>query len=513
MRLTKVASRYSLVAVFLAALVFIGSGISHISVQAQGPAYGGTLIVNHPAEALGLDPTINTAVAIDIPIYNNVYEGLVKFSRTGEIVMGVAESYDISDDGLEYTFYLREGVKFHDGHELTADDVIYTLERDQQVAPHAETFYKIIEEMEAVDKYTVVLRLSDRDSLLLFNLARPDSVVIPEGAGDELKDQPNGTGPFKFVEWVPGDHVTLERFADYYGVDQEGNKLPYLDEVIFKWIQDPAVQLAALEAGDVDVIHRADIFADADRIEAAPEFKVIASVTTSNNILSTNNSREPFNDKRVRQAMSYAINREELNEACYFGRGIPMGSHMSPVNPNYVDLTWLYPYDPDKAQELLAEAGYPNGFKSTLQLAQPYANYRCLGEIIAAQLAEVGIELEISLIEWGQWIDRVFLNSEYDLTVMGHGEAFDIDIYTKPTYYFQYHNPWFNEIIRKAKRTPDPVEQKKLYAIAQWILADDAVNGFLFIGPLLVAMKEEVMNWWEGLPVPCADVTEVWIAQ
>lgn len=512
MRLVK----FSLTLVLLAAILFAGSIAYRLaSVQAQGPVYGGTLQIALPAEPPGLDPTTNTAAVIDRVVYNNVYEGLVKMSRTGEIVPGVAESLpEISEDGLVWTFYLRRGVKFHDGHELTAADVVYTFQRDMDPetgVPHPE-YYEPIENIEALDDYTVEITLKEPNSMFLFNLARGDSVIVPNGAGDELKSQPNGTGPFKFVEWVRGDHVTLEAFDDYYGTGAEGSKLPYLDKVIIKFIPDPSAQIAALKAGDIDVI--AYILSPESAVEIAgdPRFKVLEGVSTGDVILAINNSREPFNDVRVRQAISYAIDRQEVIEGAMFGYGTPIGSHMSPINPNYIDLTWVYPYDPEKAEELLAEAGYPDGFSAVLKLPIPYKYSVRSGEIIADRLKEVGIDLEIKLIEWGQWIDRVFLNAEYDLTIIGHAEAFDISIYAKPTYYFRYDNPFLQEVIRRAERAVDPTEQRKLYAIAQWIIAQDAVNGFLFEAPSLPAMRQEVMGWWKDYPIIACDMTEVWIA-
>ncbi len=509
-------AKFSLLVVFLVALLFAGSNLYYPgSVQAQGPGYGGTLQVALPAEPPGFDPTTNTAAVIDRVVYNNLYEGLVKMSRTGEIVPGVAESLpEVSDDGLVWTFELRRGVKFHDGRELTAADVLYTFERDmdpETAVPHPE-YYEPIESIEALDDYTVQITLKEPNSMFLFNLARGDSIIVPKGAGEELKSQPNGTGPFKFVEWVRGDHVTLDRFDDYYGKDAEGNRLPYLDKIIIKFIPDPSAQIAALKAGDIDVIAYILSAESAAEIADDPRFKVLEGVSTGDVILAINNSREPFNDVRIRRAISYAIDREEIIEGAMFGYGTAIGSHMSPINPNYLDLTWVYPHDPQKAEELLVQAGYPNGFEAVLKLPQPYNYSVRSGEIVAAQLKEVGIDLEIQLIEWGQWIDRVFLNAEYDLTIIGHAEAFDISIYAKPTYYFRYDSPFLQEVIRRAERAVDPTEQRKLYAIAQWIIAQDAVNGFLFEAPSLPAMREEVMGWWKDYPIIACDMTEVWIA-
>jgi len=164
----------------------------------------------------------------------------------------------------------------------------------------------------------------------------------------------------------------------------------------------------------------------------------------------------------------------------------------------------------EKAKALLAEAGYPNGFKAVIKLPPRFEYAKRTGEVLADMLGKVGIELKIELIEWGQWIDRVFKNADYDLTVIGHAEAFDIDIYAQENYYFRYRNPRFNEVIERISTTADPEEAKKLYAIAQWIIADDAVNGFLYSLANLPVMKKEIMNWWKDYPTVACDVTEVY---
>jgi len=195
-----------------------------------------------------------------------------------------------------------------------------------------------------------------------------------------------------------------------------------------------------------------------------------------------------------------------------FGFATPIGSHMSPINPNYVDLTSRYPHDPAQAQELLEAAGHGDGLDVTLQLPQQFSYAVRSGEIIAQQLGEVGVNVEIQVIDFGQWIDRVFSNADYDLSIIGHAEAFDIGIYANPDYYFRYDNAQLQAIIARAERTTDLDEQKKLYAIAQWIIADDAVNGYLFELPSLPAMRTEVQGWWKDYPIPSVDLTEVWLA-
>jgi peptide/nickel transport system substrate-binding protein len=477
--------------------------------HAQKPIYGGSLVVAQGVEPPGLDPTTATSAAIPRVVYSNVLEGLVKIDRNGKIVYALAKDYKISKDGKEYTFILKKGVKFHDGRPFDAEDVRFTFDRlmdTQKTGTAHPEYYTDVDSVQAVDSHTVKIRLKNVNSMFLFNLARPDSIIVNSQTVDKLKTAPIGTGPFRFVEWVRGDCITLAKFDEYH---KKG--IPYLEKVTFKFIGDPSAQIASLRAGDIDVIAYDVSPENALLLEKDPKFKVLNGYTTTEVILSTNNSRKPFNDVRVRRAMAYAIDRNALIKGAMSGYGMPIGSHMDPGNPYYIDLTSAYPYNPEKAKQLLAEAGYPNGFEAVIKLPERFAYAKRSGEIIADMLSQVGIKLKIELTEWGQWIDRVFKNADFDLTVIGHAEPFDINIYANPKYYFRYDNPKFQEMLKKAEMEPDPKVRKELYIACQKIITEDAVNGFLFVLPSLPTMKKEVMNWWKDYPMTAVDVTEVWI--
>jgi peptide/nickel transport system substrate-binding protein len=478
-----------------------------LPVHAQKPTYGGSLVVAQGVEPPGLDPSTNPSTAIPRVVYSNILEGLVKIDRNGKIVPALAK-YKISKDGREYTFSLKKGVKFHDGKPFDAEDVKFTFERlmDPKTAVVHPEYYKDIDAVQVVDSHTVKIRLKNVSSMFLFNLARGDSIIVSKRAVDKLKTEPVGTGPFKFVEWVRGDRITLARFEDYH---QKG--IPYLEKVTFKFIGDPSAQIASLRAGDIDVIAYDVSPENAILLEKDPKFKVLNGYTTTEVILSTNNSRKPFDDVRVRRAMAYALNRNALIKGAMSGYGMPIGSHMDPGNPYYVDLTSTYPYNPEKAKQLLAEAGYPNGFEAVIKLPERFAYAKRSGEIIADMLSQVGIKLKIELTEWGQWIDRVFKNADFDLTVIGHAEPFDINIYANPKYYFRHDNPKFQETLKNAEMEFDPKKRKDLYIALQKMITEDAVNGFLFVLPSLPTMKKQVMNWWKDYPMTAVDVTEVWI--
>jgi peptide/nickel transport system substrate-binding protein len=480
-----------------------------ISEAQQKPVYGGSLTIAQAVEPPGLDPTTATSAAIPRVVYSNVVEGLVKIDRSGKIITALAKDYKISNDGKEYTFFLKKGVTFHDGKPFDAEDVKFTFGRlmdAQKTGTVHPEYYKEIDSVETVDSHTVKIKLKNVNSMFLFNLARPDSIIVNSQTVDKLKTAPIGTGPFKFNEWVRGSTLTLSRFEGYH---EKG--IPYLDKVTFKFIGDPSAQIASLKAGDVDVIAYDVSPENALLLEKDPRFKVLNGYTTTEVILSTNNARKPFDDVRVRRAMAYAIDRKALIEGAMSGYGVPIGSHMDPGNPYYVDLISVYPYNPQKAKDLLKEAGYPDGFEAVIKLPERYAYAKRSGEIIADMFSQVGIRLKIELIEWGQWIDRVFKNADFDLTVIGHAEPFDINIYANPKYYFRYDSPRFQEAFKKAEMEVDPQVRKDLYIACQRMITEDAVNGFLYTLPSLPTMKREVMNWWKDYPMTACDVTEVWI--
>jgi peptide/nickel transport system substrate-binding protein len=485
------------------AMVFITS-----ITDAQKPIHGGSLMIAQGVEPPGLDPTTATSAAIPRVVYSNVLEGLVKIDRNGKIVPALAKDYKISKDGKEYTFVLKKGVKFHDGKPFDAEDVKFTFDRlmDPKTATAHPEYYKDIDSVQVVDSHTVKIKLKNVNSMFQFNLARPDSIIVNKQAVDKLKSAPVGTGPFKFVEWVRGDHVTLTKFEAYYV-----KGIPHLDKVTFKFIGDPSAQIASLKAGDIDAIAYDVSPENALLLEKDPKFKVLNGYTTTKVVLSTNNSKKPFTDVRIRRAMAHAIDRSALIKGAMSGYGVPIGTHMDPGNPFYMDLTSTYPFNPEKAKQLLTDAGYPNGFEAVIKLPERYAYAKRSGEIIADMLSQVGIKLKIELTEWGQWIDRVFKNADYDLTVIGHAEPFDINIYANPKYYFRYDSPRFQETLKKAEIEANPKTQKELTIACQKIITEDAVNGFLFVLPSLPTMKKEVMNWWKDYPMTAVDVTEIWI--
>jgi len=451
-----------------------------------------------------LDPTSAAAGAIDSVLYSNVFEGLTRFMGDGSVVPGLAESWEISDDGLTYTFSLREGVTFHDGTTMDAEDVKFTLDRilDEESANAQKALYAAISSVEVVDPTTVRITLSEPNGNMLFNLAWGDAVIVAPESIENIKQQPIGTGPFKFDSWTQGDSIQISQYADYWG------EQPALTEATFKFISDPTAAFAAMMAEDVDVFTGFPAPENLPQFDADPRFQVLIGSTEGETILSTNNKQAPFDDVRVRQALAHAIDRQAIIDGAMFGYGTPIGTHFAPHNPAYVDLTGGSAFDPDKARALLAEAGMPDGFETTLHLPPPsYA--RRGGEIIAAQLAEVGITAEIINVEWAQWLETVFRGKNFGLTIVSHTEPMDIGIYANPDYYFQYDNPAFQELMSTLNSTTDPEARTNLMAEAQQIIAGDAVNGYLFQLAQLSVAKAEVQGLWTNAPTQATDLTGV----
>lgn len=451
-----------------------------------------------------LDPTSAAAQAIDSVVYTNIFEGLTKFQGDGSVVPALAESWDISDDGLTYTFHLREGVTFHDGTAMDAEDVKFSLDRAraEESTNAQKTLFAPIEEVTVVDPQTVDVTLSEPDGMFLFNMAWGDAVIVAPESIEDIKSNPVGTGAFTFEEWVQGDRVEMTRNPDYWG------EAPALENVTMKFISDPTAAFSAMMAEDIDAFSAFPAPENVPQFEADPRFQVLVGSTEGETILSTNNQKEPFDDPLVREAMAHAIDRQTLIDGALFGYGTPIGTHFAPHNPAYVDLTDQSDHDPERARELLAEAGYEDGFSASLKLPPPsYA--RRGGEIVAAQLAEVGIDLEITNLEWAQWLEEVFTNKDFDLTIISHTEPMDIGIYARPDYYFGYDNPEFQALMEELNRTTDDARRTEMLGEAQRIIADDYVNGYLFQLGYITVAKAGVQGLWQNLPTAALDMTVV----
>jgi peptide/nickel transport system substrate-binding protein len=374
-------------------LAVLALGLSGSPAEAQPQ----NLVLQSATEPPGLDLTATPASATVGVVFYNVQEGLTKVDRHGKIVPWLAERWHTTDN-KNYTFFLKRGVRFHNGRELRAADVKFVFDRamNPETKHPAAGNYAAIADIIVKDDYTVTFALKTTTANFLLNISRQGSVIYPREAVDSLKSEPVGTGPYKLAEWVRGDRIVLVKHPDYHV-----KGLPKLDRVTFRFIPDPNAALAALKAGDVD----ASLFGLGPEhipdLQKDPRFQAIIGETTNDVIMSMNNSRKPFTDVRVRRAITYAINKPEVVKGAMFGLGRVIGTNVDPLNPYYVDMAGEMPHDPAKAKKLLAEAGYSGGFEAVLRVAPQYYYTVRTGEVLASQLQKVGVKVRIEQIEWG----------------------------------------------------------------------------------------------------------------
>lgn len=466
---------------------------------------GGQVSFIQAVEPAGLDPTEGSPVAAGQVTWQNVFEGLVTIDRDGALQPQLATGWEISEDGLTYTFHLRPDVRFHNGAAFDSAVAKFSLDRilAKESTNGQKALFTVIETVDAPDSETLVLHLSAPSSDLLYWLGFPAAVMVEPGSVETNRSAPVGTGPFQVDEWRQGDRVIMSANAEYW------DGTPALDTLTARFISDPQAQVAALRSGQVDGIAEfaaPELFAQFTADDAftthvgAGEMEIVAGM---------NNEKPPFDDVRVRQALMMAVDRNMLVEAVKSGYGTPIGSHFSPASPFYEDLTGAFPYNPEAAKALLAEAGYGDGFEFTFKVpTRTYAQRSA--EILQAYFAQIGVTAHIESSDFpAAWIQDVFKDTNYDMTIIGHAEPLDINIYARSPYYFNYENPEFNAAIAGIAAAASPEARAEGYHSAQEILAQDMPALFLYSEPKLGIWKAGLEGVWLNGPVPANDMTDV----
>lgn len=458
------------------------------------------IVVALQLEPPTLDPTSGAAAAVKEVTYRNIYEGLTTLDTTGAAVPLLATSWTMAPDARSYVFHLRPGVRFSDGTPFDANIVAFSLKR--AIRPDStNSMAERLREIAGVDvlgPLTVRIRLNQADATLPVLLAWGDCVMVAPGSADHLATDPIGTGPFRYQGWRRGDRLILVRNDAYWGAK------PALRQIEYRFISDPAAAFAAMKTHSVDLFPDYPAPENLAQLRADPRLRVTTAPSEGEVILALNNQAGPLRDLRVRRAISYALDRRAIIDGAMFGYGQPIGSHFPPQNPDYVDLTGLYPHDPARARALLAQAGYPHGLSLTLKLPPP-AYARRSGEIVAAQLAAVGIRAAIVPVEWPQWLDEVYARHAYDMTIVSHAEPADYDIYGRWDYYFGYDGRAVRTLLDRLRATADPGERHALLGAIQRKIADDAVNGFLFQFPHLAVADARLTHLWANTPLQAVD--------
>lgn len=491
---------------FFVLLILLGFSLAPAQTTAQ-PQYGGVLRAGMQTDPVGLDPHSTQATSTR-NMLENVYDTLVMFDSSLQIVPGLAESWETSEDGLTWTFKLRDGVTFHDGTPLTASDVVFSLNRitDPAIASPRAGDFAVVESVEAPDDSTVVITLSEPFSPLLSKLAQSLNVIVSEEVatanGNDLNSAVIGTGPFRFVEYVPQTRLVLEKNEDFWGTDASGNPLPYLDGITFTFYPEPTARTTAIQTGNADFVEYVPA-PDVDILRADPEVEVVGGLSANFRSIYLNATRPPFDNKLVRQALAYAIDEQEVVDVALFGTGgvaatgttVPVGQFYALASSPYTGR------DVEKAKELLAEAGYPDGFTFDLYVTSTYDFLRTPAEIIQANLADIGVTVNIVPEDWSIYLPKV-LEHDFSATILGESGQSDPDDFLYDVFHTGgggnlglYSNPELDALLEQGRQVADQDERKAIYTEAQQLILEEAPHIFLYHSAQYEALRQNVMGF------------------
>ena len=458
-----------------------------------------------------LDPH-QTVAAGTREVLFNIFEGLVKPNSDGEMIPAVAEKYTLSEDGTTYTFTLREGVKFHNGQTVTAEDVVYSINRCAAVPEGQEkplvAAFSAVKSVEALDEKTVAVTIAQRD---LEFISYMTAAIIP--ADYENQDTaPVGTGPFRFVSRTPQQDFVMERFEDYWGAPA------WLDKVTYKICENADALVMNLNGGSIDLCAH---LTSAQASQLNQNFQVLEGTMNLVQAIYLNNQAKPFDNQLVRQALCYAIDRQGIMDMVADGHGTAVGSSIYPAFTKYFlpELVDKYPHDVAKAKELLAQAGYPDGFDMTISVPNNYQPHMDTAEVVAEQLREAGINVTIQPVEWSTWLDTIYNGRQFQATVVGVDaanmtaramlERFTSD-YGKN--FINYINPAYDALFQKAINAQDEAGQTDLYKQMETMLADTAANVYIQDLCDLVAMRQD-LGGLKFYPIYVLDLSTVYFTQ
>ncbi len=460
------------------------------------------------SELDNIDPWLSAA-ADTKAVMSNVFEGLLWYDTSGNIVPALAKSWQISDDGLTYSFALRENVTFHNGDQFDAADVVYSIEALAGLNGEEalSSRFSGVSSVEAVDQMTLKITLKEPDTAFLVACTE---AILPVGY-DRQTTQPIGTGPFKFESYEPGQKVVLVKNDNYW----DEARLPQLDKVEFYIISDPTAVVNGLKSGQLD-------FADIDPKNIAlleNEFEIVAAPQNMIQLLAMNNQRAPYDDVRVRQAFNYVINKEQIIKAVANSYGSALTSNMSPIMDVYYNGEInLYANDIDKAKTLLAEAGYPDGFNTTITVPANYQFHVDTAQVVANQLLQIGVKAEIKQVEWGVWLDEVYKQFNYDTTIIGLAGKLDphqVLVRYQSDYkrnFMGFNDDEYDRLIAQASVENDMTKRVELYKQCQQILAEQATAVYIMDPNLVVAMRPGVAGF-KFYPVRFLDMAAIRLDQ
>ena len=483
-----------LAALLCAALTGCGGGSTEQTPAEKEPSTPDAPVANEITVGIAqdLDDSLDphkTVKAGTREVMFNVFEGLVKPTPDGDLTPAVAESYTVSEDRLTYTFTLREGVKFHNGDTVTAEDVVYSINR---CAAATETgivqveAFSVIQSIEALDERTVTITIAEPSNEFLSYL----TVAILPSDYDQQDTAPIGTGPFKFVSRAAQDSVVLEKFDEYWGTPAN------LDKVTLKIIENADSLMMSLQSGAIDLCSH---LTSTQVAQLGDDFNVAEGTMNLVQAMYLNNAEKPFDDVRVRQALCYAVDKQAIIDIAFDGYGSPIGSSMYPAFGKYFDesLTNYYTKDVDKAKALLADAGYPNGFEMTITVPSNYKPHMDTAEVLVQQLADIGVKATIQPIEWESWVSDVYAGRQFQSTVVGVDASTMtaralLERFTS-TYgknFINYNNAEYDALFQQVLASSDDAEQTALYKQMEQNLTENAANVYIQDLADLVAVRK-----------------------
>lgn len=444
------------------------------------------------SEPDNLDPW-KSAAADTEAVMNNVFEGLVSFNEKGQYIPCIAEKWEISPDGLVYTYSIRDDVFFHNGQKLTMDDIIYSYNAYTGLGGEepVKAKFDIVSSIEAVDESTFKITLKEKSSPFLGFTTAP---ILPKDY-KEQESKPIGTGPFEFSEYIPGQKLVLKKNENYYNSE----KAAKIDSVEIYVMSDYSAIVSALKSNQLDL---AMILPD-NIPTLKNDFDIMTSPQNMVQILGLNNNAEPFNNKDVRKALCYAVDKDEIIAGAFDGYGTKIYSNFSPVLADYYngELENIYTKDLDKAKELLKKAGYENGFDMTITVPGNYVQHVDTAQILAQQLKPLGINVEIETIEWATWLDRVYKKADYQATVIGFGGKLNVnDILIRYTTgyrknFINFSDERYDSDIAEAAKETDDAKLQELYKDAQKVLTEEAASVYICDPNLTIASAKNLKGY------------------
>jgi len=497
-------------------LTFLALLMVPLAVFAEGPQHGGSINVSLYHEVVTCDPHVSASY-VDKQILQNIYNTLIGYDNDLNIIPELAESWD-TPDPVTYIFHLRKGVKFHDGTDLDAEAVKWNIDRvlDPKTKSRGRGEINAIKSVEVVDSHTVKMNLSYPFSPLLAGLTDRAGFIISPTAfekmgADKFASNPVGSGPFEFMEWKRDDHLTLKRFEGYW---EKG--LPYLDRIVFKPIPDQAVKLTNLKSGALDIID--DVMPrDVESVKKDKKLVLLEVPSYGVNALRLNCTKPPFNNKALRQAVAYAIDRESIWKHIFYASGVVGHGPIAPVSWAYSKEAFRYTYDPKKAKEKLIEGGKPNGFKFTM-ITKISALDVQVAQAMQAQLKAVGIDVNIVQAEGARHF-KVMLKKTYEGNYglwSGYPEP-DTNLYRQhhpkgTAKWTGYADARVAELLDKSRASLDVKKRKEYYAKALDILIKDAPQVWVYYFPRRNGLNAKVKNYMVS-PDGKMRLKEVWLSK